>query len=277
MNVSDIIAKDYLAGKAITAYREEWFFQRPSEGGRVFTEPSYLPEEREKVRTVYRALLEAAETFQPLNRDVWDAIFPSWPDALKHTQADLILGFPQPYDAVALRRNGIYHVVFDLLLWTGYMGKADLKAVARNLLTHESCHALIGQTVAGIDADLDCGAYTDMLDAIVFHEGFAHLVSYDGKALSETDWTAPKLREVRTSSCETLRRALAAVDEAEQENYLNRANCGRYYEKFACMAGMLYLAELWRLGGVTALKECFDVGYHGFAKKCAITFNRPVC
>ena len=64
MNVSDIIAKDYLAGKAITAYREEWFFQRPSEGGRVFTEPSYLPEEREKVRTVYRALLERLRRFQ---------------------------------------------------------------------------------------------------------------------------------------------------------------------------------------------------------------------
>ena len=269
MNVSDCIVRDYLSGKSIAGYREEWFFRQLSEGGSVFVEPSYLSDEKEKAAEVYRVLLETAETFQPLNREVWDALFPSWVEALEHVQADLIIGFPQPYDAVAMRRDGAYHMVFDLLCWTGYLGKTDMNAAARNLLTHELCHALIGQTVDRIDADLERGTYVDRLDAVTFHEGFAHLVSYNGKELDEADWEEAKLREVREASRKTLREALSAKDDAEREVYLSRADCGGYYEKFACMAGMLYLAELWKQGGTAALKECFQAGYHGFAEKCA--------
>lgn len=269
MNISDFIIKDYLSGKSIASYREEWFFRQISEGTSVFTEPGYLVEERKKVEEVYRILLEAVGKFQPLNKDVWDVLFPGWPEALEHVQADLVIGFPQPYDAVAMRHGGTYHMVFDLLCWTGYLGKGDLNAVARNLLTHEMCHVLIGQTVSGIDADLDNGAYVDMLDALTFHEGFAHLVSYEEKELGETDWDAPKLYEVWERSRKALREALRAADETEQADCLDRAARGKYYEKFACMAGMLYLAHLWRQGGISALQKCFKAGYRGFAEKCA--------
>ena len=266
MKIDSQIVRDYLAGKSIADYRGAWFFQKC----RSFTEPSYSAEERERAETVYRALLPAAETFRPLNRAVWDTLFPGWPGALEEACVDLVIGFPQPYDAMAMRDGaGGYHVIFDLLCWTAYLGKADLGDIARNLLTHELCHMLIGRNTAGIDDDLNSGAYPDMLDAITFHEGFAHLVSYGGKELEDTDWTAPELQRVREASREELRRALAAGDEAERAAYLSRANCGKYYEKFACMAGMLYLAGQWRQGGTAALAEQFRAGYHGFAERCA--------
>lgn len=266
MKIFDQIILDYLAGKSITGHRGAWFFQ----GSRPFTDPSYSAGEREMVEEVYRALLPAAEAFQPLNREIWDALFPGWPGALEEACVDLVIGFPRPYDAMALRDSaGGYHIVFDLLCWTAYLGKADLRNIARNLLTHELCHMLIGRTVAGIDGDLDSGSYPDMLDALTFHEGFAHLVSYGGKELRDTDWTAPELRRVRESSRRDLGLALAAGDEAERAEYLSRANCGKYYEKFACMAGMLYLAEQWQRGGTAALAERFQAGYHGFAARCA--------
>lgn len=31
---------------------------------------------------------------------------------------------------------------------------------------------------------------------------------------------------------------------------------------------MIYLAKEWQLGGYARLKELFDQGYHGFARKC---------
>lgn len=101
MHVSDCIVRDYLSGKSLAGYREEWFFRQLSEDGGVFVEPSYSLDEKEKAEEVCRVLLETAETFRPLNREVWDVLFPSWADALKHVQTDLIIGFPQPYDAVA--------------------------------------------------------------------------------------------------------------------------------------------------------------------------------
>lgn len=266
MKINDQIIRDYLAGKSIAGYGGMWFFQEK----RAFTEPSYSNREQEAVETVYRSLLPEAETFRPLNREVWDALFPGWPGALEGACVDLVIGFPQPYDAMAMRDGaGAYHIIFDLLCWTAYLGKTDLRAVARNLLTHELCHMLIGRSVAGIDEDLAGGAYPDMLDAVTFHEGFAHLVSYGGKELADTDWASPELLRVHEASRAELGRALAARDGAEREAYLARANCGGYYEKFACMAGMLYLAGVWRQGGAAALAERFRAGYHGFAKRCA--------
>lgn len=37
------------------------------------------------------------------------------------------------------------------------------------------------------------------------------------------------------------------------------------WEKYV---GKIYLAKEWILGGYTRLKELFDQGYHGFARKC---------
>ena len=194
MKINDEIVRDYLAGKSVAGYRSAWFFQR----SRPFTEPSYSAGERERATEVYRALLAAAESFQPLNREVWDALFPGWPAALEDACVDLVIGFPQPYDAMAMRDEaGAYHIILDLLCWTVYLGKGNLRSIARNLLTHELCHMLIGRTIAGIDDDLNGGAYADMLDALTFHEGFAHLVSYGGKELGETDWSSPPLRPGR--------------------------------------------------------------------------------
>ena len=147
MKINDEIVRDYLVGKSIASYRSAWFFQK----GHPFTEPSYSAGERERAAEVYRALLATAESFQPLNREVWDALFPGWPTALEDACVDLVVGFPQPYDAMAMRDEaGTYHIILDLLCWTVYLGKGDLQSIARNLLTHELCHMLIGRTAAEI-------------------------------------------------------------------------------------------------------------------------------
>ena len=267
MKIADHIVQDYLSGESIEGYMENWFFQ----GNRIFTEPVYSAQEREKTAEVYHTLLNAAKDFRPLNLEIWDMLFPGWAGMLEDACVDLIVGFPRPYDAVTIRDSeGRRHVILDLICWSDYLGKTDLKRVSRNLLTHELCHVLIDRTVPGIDASMNSGDYEEKLDAITFHEGFAHLLSYDGKELSGTDWTAPKLQEIRRAGTNALREALAAADRAERERYLEQANCGEYYSKFACMAGMLYLAEQWLRGGAQALRECFVRGYHGFAEKCAV-------
>ena len=42
---------------------------------------------------------------------------------------------------------------------------------------------------------------------------------------------------------------------------------GSYYSKYAGMAGMLFLAERWREGGISALADEFERGYDGFARR----------
>lgn len=62
--------------------------------------------------------------------------------------------------------------------------------------------------------------------------------------------------------------ALMETNPQSQEQYIYEANFGNYYDKYACMCGMIYLAKEWQLGGYARLTELFDQGYHGFARKC---------
>lgn len=112
------------------------------------------------------------------------------------------------------------------------------------------CHVLIGKQVPHIDEDLKNPDYRIALDALTFHEAFAHLVSYEAREIGDVDWNAPELQKVRKNSNENMRR-----------------------EKYACMSGMLYLAALWQKGGALALKTCLDEGYFGFAEKCSEAFS----
>lgn len=274
MKIIDDMVRVYLEGKDLSTYKEKWYFKNSSVAGdvgcNIFTEPIYSEDQIEKVKKVYYELLEISREFQPLNKVIWDVLFPNWKEVLQEVEVDLILGFPEPYDATTeYDEFGTCHIIFDLACWTKYLGNCDLKALAKNLLTRELCHVLIGKSIPIIDEDYKSSNYNIALDALTFHEAFAHLVSYNSLEIDLVDWNESNLREIRKRSNEEMRKALIAGKKKKQEDYLYRAQCGNYYDKFACMSGMLYLAELWNNGGVFALKECFLDGYHGFADKCS--------
>lgn len=273
MKIWDDMIRDYLSGKSLDPYREAWYFVDSSparEAGRnIFQAPDDTLDARGRVETVYRELLAGCGAFAPLNRDVWDVLFPNWAGTLAEVRVDFILGFPEPYDAMATSDgDGVCHVIFDLYRWTKYLGRGSLTDTARNLLTHELTHVLLHAAVPGL-ADAWDGDYRRTLDAMTFDEGFAHLLSFQGKELDAVEWDSPRLWEVRERSARTLGDALLCRDEAEQRGFLHTAQCGAYYDKFACMAGMLYLAEVWKRGGVPALADQLRGGYAGFSARCA--------
>ena len=108
--------------------------------------------------------------------------------------------------------------------------------------------------------------YLTRLDAYTFHEGFAHLLSYQATEIDCVDWHTPQLTEVAAASRAKLRLALTETDPDRQKQFLEEAVCGSYYEKFACMCGMLYLADRWETQGIDGLQSAF-ADYHGFAQR----------
>ena len=62
------------------------------------------------------------------------------------------------------------------------------------------------------------------------------------------------------------------TDPDRQKQFLEEAVCGSYYEKFACMCGMLYLADRWETQGIDGLQSAF-ADYHGFAQR-ALSIRR---
>lgn len=275
MKINDMIAAEYLNGQEVKRFSGEWYYTDTGVAGmpeNVFTQPKADDKTREKVKIVYDTIFSKAEHFVPTNRRIWDTLFPNWRDVLSEISVDLIVGFPEPFDATVKRDPaGKDHIIFDLVCWSNYVGHCELPNVVQDMLTHELCHILLHQHTLSLSealASTDC--YYTQLDAITFDEGFAHLISYKATEIDTVDWHGEELLKAQERSQLRMRKALNENDPEIRQKNLYDALCGNYYDKFACMCGMLYLANVWLNGGLSALKEEFETGYRGFAEKTAI-------
>ncbi len=265
MKINADIVRDYIEGKSIISYSDKWFFNTQ---GYSYAEPSYESDHIESVRRIYTQIKDSIDNFIPCNLKIWDALFPNWKEILDSVIINLIIGYPEPNDATVLKEpDGQNNVILDLGLWTKYEGKCDITGVIHNLLTHELCHVCIGKTIKDIDADIESSDYIINLDANTFHEGFAHLVSYDDKDIDMVQWDSESLQKVKAKSKSMMRSALFATDSLEQKKYLYDAIYGNYYDKYACMCGMLYLVDCWKAKGILGLEEEMKKGYQGFSKR----------
>ena len=264
------IVTDYLAGRSLAAHAQEWFFTQP---GYCFQEPDGSDAQKAAVMQVYEQVLRTVETFVPGNRPVWDALFPDWQDILRGAETALIVGYPPPNDAVVLKSPaGVDTAVLDMGLWVQYLGAVPVERVAHNLLTHELCHVCIHRHRPELDAAQETGDYLSRLDAFTFDEGFAHFVSYNDREANQVDWDAPELRAVWTRSAAAMRSARQETQPAQQQEQLHSAVFGSYYDKYACMCGLYYLARCWQGGGSARLAEEFAAAWpevlilqlHGF-------------
>ena len=64
-----------------------------------------------------------------------------------------------------------------------------------------------------------------------------------------------------------MRAARRETRHAQQQEQLHSAIFGSYYDKYACMCGLCYLARRWQEGGPARLAEEFAAGWQGFAEK----------
>ena len=168
MLIDSSIAQAYIESSCVDAFRASWLFEHTSVssdlGRNAFTPPPEDLALRETVRKLERRICEAAAHFVPVNRPIWDALFPDW-EAVQPT-LDLIVGYPEPYDAVAAHSpDGQAHLIFDLIRWCNYAELDQLDSIIRNLLTHEITHLLIGHRYPAADAALES---TDYLSCLLY-------------------------------------------------------------------------------------------------------------
>ena len=77
------------------------------------------------------------------------------------------------------------------------------------------------------------------MGCVWFGEGFAHLLGC-GKEVASFD-ASMWIQEHYEPALAQLHQALTCEDESQQEEWLYRAQTGRYWDKFAAIAGKLYL------------------------------------
>ncbi len=263
MRVEDFLAEEYLKGKDVSKYASEWYFEEEKR----FENPPECEKTHKAVEKILNDIKMITKNFVPLNNDVVDILFPDRKNI--QINVDLIVGYPAPYDAVVKKApDGKTHIILDLVRIADYgLSENELKNVISNLLTHEGVHVLMAYSEPDIARAMEEDNYINKLDAIVFDEGFAHLLSYNNKELEQVDWTSQKLRTVFEQSSLKLNEAIKEQKPERQKELIIQSNTGGYYEKFGAMSGMLYLAGVWRANGAQGLLNELNAGCRGFVKR----------
>ncbi len=271
MKINTETADAYLNRESLDRFSRSYIYVRQTDMGEknIFRYPSDDENLHRIVLRIKNEIEDHAKTFVPCNVEIWDALFDtSWHDFIDEATLHLVVGCREPYDAFVVRdKNEKYHMVFDLVRFAQYVGAISLCEAAQNLLTHELFHIMLGKRYPDIETVQNQGAYTDKLDAIAFNEGFAHLVSYECREIGTVPYNEEKLNDVYERAANKMLSALREKDSNKQKQYIEDADVGRFYDKYACMCGMIYLGKQWQTGGTPRIKQLFERGWRGFATK----------
>lgn len=237
MHIDDRWIRAYIEGESLSDLKEHWVFGAIQEGAHLFEMPSEAY--REQVENIHKVLRASMEHFEPMNKHYFRKMFKNYEACLEEMEVLLIVGCPSPYDAMFLEYEHKHYMVFDLIRWCEYMAEGyDIQAIARQLLTHEFAHFCIQK-------DYPCGgmmSYEERLAFITFDEGFAHLLAYTD-AIETLQWEDAKYQDYSVGAKRRIVEALAEQDEAKQERWLEVADTGDYWQKYAAIAGKLYIGQ----------------------------------
>lgn len=234
MNIDDLMIKSYLEGR--DDYKSHWLFNSILDNGEyVFDKPKN--EDKEKIREIYEKTYHSLENFIPYNAEMFSTLFSEWKKQINDVNIILAVGCPSPYDAMVREYDGREYIIFDLVRFLEYEKEGeDILSVIRGMITHEITHICVHA-----DYPILNKTYIDKLSYITFDEGFAHLLAFKDNIYSYDFSQMIALHYLE--SINKLKEALLEKDIIKQKEYLEYANCGGYWSKFAAISGKLYLAS----------------------------------
>lgn len=213
------IVTDYIAGKDLNKYKDYWIYNCFGNQS-VFEIPD--SKNREWVAKLYEKIL--------------------------------VVGFPDPYDAMVLEHNGRAYMVFDLIQFGEDSLNEDYSC--HRVLTHELIHLCLMEDYP-VPHEM---SYIEDLNYTAFNEGFAHALTYPENI---HDFVFDGFLEKKFKMAKhTLRAALAETDKQKQKVYSRMADTGEYWNKFAAIAGKLYLLQ-----HIDEIERIYQEGWHDFTSR----------
>ena len=251
MIIKTEIIDSFLEYGNLNAVKDHWIYQAIVPGQFTFEEPKNV--NRELLVHLYETIKNRLYNFKPLNERLWHKIFSNLqiPDT---TAIYLIVGLPQPYDAVVREdKVGMRCIILDLVRLCTYADSLEeLDFIAADFLTHELSHVLVSQKYPYSKKV----PKIEVLKQLVFDEGIAHFLSYEEDVLS-VDWHTDKMNNRRNSVYQKLRYYLTQEEALTHEAFRN-ANTGSFWDKYASISGMFAVISYCERGG--CLEELLEKG-----------------
>lgn len=254
MKIDDNIILKYINGDSPDTYCDSWIYGAVGHGY-IFDSPN--PKNREWVIKLYEKLKEQIANYIPRNATIVRKLFSDFDCVANSYTIMLVVGFPDPYDAMVLEHSGKEYMVFDLIQF----GKESLapEYSCHRVLTHELLHMCLHNKYPKPD-NL---SYVDDLSYTAFDEGFAHAVSFPENI--DTFCFDSFLEEKFMTSKAKMKEALQETNPIKQAEFRISADTGDYWDKFASICGKLYL-----LKHIGELENIYQQGWHDFSKRITV-------
>lgn len=236
MFVDDHIVLKYLNGDSGNTIKNHWIFSTIEKENYLFENPDM--KKKEDVSKILTKIQDKLSNFSPLNKDIYSALYPDWLDITKDMNILLVVGCPNPYDAMVREHEGKLYIIFDLIRFSDYKDKGyDIDFVIKQLITHETSHLCLHKKYPVLNSN----NFVEQLKYITFNEGFAHLLGFKDD-VEKFDFSEIINKYYHISFLQ-LKEALAEKDTQKQVDWLRKSNSGQYWGKFAAISGKLFLAN----------------------------------
>lgn len=250
MKIDDSIVQNYINGRNPETYNNCWIYSAFGRGN-LFETPD--PVNCEWVSKLYCKLKNQIVNYVPRNEEAVKKLFPDFEAVSSNYTIMLVVGFPDPYDAMVMEHDGKEYMVFDLIQFGA--DSLDEKYSCHRVLTHELIHMCLHKKYpkpAGL-------SYIDELNYIAFDEGFAHALTFpeDITSFNFND----DLNEKYLMAKKKLGEVYRETNPAMQKEFLISADTGDYWDKFASISGKMYL-----LKNKERLEEIYSSGWEGFSE-----------
>ena len=234
MRIDDSIIIDYLSNLDSVNYQNHWLFYNIEPNQYLFEEPD--KSKKIIVSKIYHQVIQVLNDFTPFNASIFKKLFPNYTELLEDLNILLIVGCPNPYDAMFRKYEGTEYIVFDLIRFSQYVEQGyPLEDLITQFITHEFTHQCIHQAYPySIDM-----TYQEKLSYIIFNEGIAHLLAFKS-SIDPIDWKSEPYNLHYENAKMKLTKALQETDRDHQLNLLNQADSGPYWDKFGAIVGKIY-------------------------------------
>ncbi len=247
MIINDDIIIDYLNDLSSDKYKNHWVFNNIEQNQYLFEEPSN--EHKDSVKVICEEIKSVLNNFTPLNRRLFEELFPSYKEILSKSKVMLVVGCPEPYDAMVMNYKGEDYIVFDLIRFAGYINNGySLDKLLNQLLTHEFAHKCLMDKYNLSENP----TYLEKLNYIMFNEGFAHLLAYKDN-IEKYEFKSEDYIERFNKAKIALKDAVKEESPEKQEELLIASDSGPYWDKFASICGKLYLGK--NIGSLIGIYE----------------------
>lgn len=253
MIIDDSIVQSYLSGSSSETYQNHWIYSA-SDRGYLFEAPDFS--DRDWVSALCQKIKNEIQAYTPRNAQTVKTLFPDFDERSAHYTVMLVVGLPDPYDAMILEHDGKEYMIFDLIRFG--RGALEEENSSHGLLTHELIHMCLHEKYP-MPSEL---SYIAKLDYITFDEGFAHALPFPSafEAFRFDDELTQKYKAAQLK----LQAARGETDAAAQEQQLILADTGKYWDKFGAISGKLYL-----LKHKHRIFDLYQAGWRGFSAKIA--------